>query len=75
MMSSINWYKYSSPATFYGLAGKMIPWFLALTLIFGAAGLWLGEDPMAPMARLALAGQSGDASGKLGGNYKAGRRR
>ena len=38
----INWFKFSSPATFYPLAGKMIPWFVALAVIFGAAGLWLG---------------------------------
>jgi heme exporter protein C len=38
----VNWFKFSSPATFYPLAGKMIPWFVALTVAFGAAGLWLG---------------------------------
>ena len=37
----ITW-KYASPQHFYPLAGKMIPWFLAATLIFGAWGLWLG---------------------------------
>ena len=37
----ITW-KYASPQHFYPLAGKMIPWFLALTLLFGAWGLWLG---------------------------------
>jgi len=40
-MSTITW-KYASPQHFYPLAGKMIPWFLALTLVFGAVGLWLG---------------------------------
>ena len=25
---AINWFKYSSPQTFYPLAGKMVPWFL-----------------------------------------------
>ena len=40
-MRTITW-KYASPQYFYPLAGKMIPWFLALTLIFGAYGLWLG---------------------------------
>ena len=38
----INWFKFSSPASFYPLAGKMIPWFVALAVVFGAAGLWLG---------------------------------
>ncbi len=38
----INWFKFASPHSFYPLAGKMIPWFWALTVLFGAAGLWLG---------------------------------
>ena len=40
-MSVITW-KYASPQYFYPLAGKMIPWFSVLALLFGAAGLWLG---------------------------------
>ncbi len=40
-MSVITW-KYASPQYFYPLAGKMIPWFSLLAVIFGAAGLWLG---------------------------------
>jgi len=38
----IHWFKYGSPQSFYPLAGKMLPWFVALALIFGLAGLWLG---------------------------------
>ena len=38
----INWFKYASPQSFYPLAGKMIPWFAAAAVVFGAAGLWLG---------------------------------
>ena len=38
---SINWFKYSSPATFYPLAGKMIPWFYALSAILCLAGLYI----------------------------------
>ncbi len=38
----INWFRYSSPATFYPLAGKLIPWFAALAVLFGVAGLWVG---------------------------------
>ncbi|MCP5267872.1 MAG: cytochrome c biogenesis protein CcsA [Zoogloeaceae bacterium] len=38
----INWFKYASPQSFYPLAGKMIPWFTALAVIFGIAGLWIG---------------------------------
>jgi heme exporter protein C len=38
---NINWYKYSSPATFYPLAGKMTGWFFALTLLFLLPGLYI----------------------------------
>jgi heme exporter protein C len=38
----IHWFKYASPQSFYPLAGRMIPWFAALALIFGIAGLWVG---------------------------------
>jgi heme exporter protein C len=41
-MTQINWFKYSSPATFYPLAGKLIPFFSALALVSAAVGLWLG---------------------------------
>src|SRR3989338_10778603 len=41
-MSSLNWYKYSSPATFYGLAGKLIPWFYGAAALFCVAGLVIG---------------------------------
>lgn len=37
-----NWFHYASPATFYPLAGKMIPWFSALAVLLGLAGLWVG---------------------------------
>jgi heme exporter protein C len=37
----IHWFKYASPQSFYPLAGKMIPWFWALTAIFTVAGLWI----------------------------------
>ncbi|MGE5491663.1 MAG: heme ABC transporter permease CcmC [Actinomycetota bacterium] len=35
-------YKFSSPATFYPLAGKLIPVFVTLSVLFGLAGLYLG---------------------------------
>ena len=38
----INWFKFASPQAFYPLAGKMIPWFWALTAVFGIAGLYIG---------------------------------
>jgi heme exporter protein C len=38
----INWYKYAAPANFYALAGKMIPWFTAVTIILFVVGLYFG---------------------------------
>ena len=35
-------FKYSSPATFYPLAGKLWPWFACLAAGFGVVGLYLG---------------------------------
>lgn len=40
--SGINWFKYSSPASFYPLAGKLIPWFIALAVVLTVIGLYLG---------------------------------
>jgi len=42
MINRVNLYKYSSPATFYGLAGKMIPWFYGAAALLGIAGLYIG---------------------------------
>lgn len=39
---AINWFKYSSPASFYSLAGKMIPIFVIAAVIFLVAGLYIG---------------------------------
>jgi heme exporter protein C len=38
----MNWYRYSSPASFYPLAGKMIPWFAWAAAILAAIGLYIG---------------------------------
>ena len=38
----INWFKYSSPATFYPLAGKLVPWFTAIAVILVVVGLYMG---------------------------------
>ena len=38
----INIYRFASPQAFYPLAGRMIPWFWALTAVFGIAGLSIG---------------------------------
>lgn len=39
---AINWFKYSSPASFYSLAGKMIPLFAAAAIILLIMGLYVG---------------------------------
>lgn len=39
---SINWFKYASPASFYPLAGKSIPWFLWIAALLSVAGLYWG---------------------------------
>ena len=41
MNNLIHWFKFASPASFYPLAGRMIPRFWALAALFGAAGLWV----------------------------------
>ena len=41
-MASINWFRFSSPATFYPLAGAMIPWFAIAAALFTVAGLYVG---------------------------------
>ena len=40
--TKINWYKYTSPASFYPLAGKMVPWFAVLAAALLVAGLYIG---------------------------------
>jgi len=42
MSRTINWFKYSSPASFYPLAGRLIPWFAALAAVLTLLGLYLG---------------------------------
>jgi heme exporter protein C len=38
----MNFYRYSSPSTFYPLAGKLIPWFGWSALLLAIVGLWIG---------------------------------
>ena len=38
----MHWYRYSSPATFYPIAGRMIPWFAWAAAILAVIGLVLG---------------------------------
>jgi heme exporter protein C len=37
----VNWFKFSSPQTFYPLAGRMVPWFAAAAAILAAIGLYI----------------------------------
>ena len=37
----INWFKFSSPATFYPLAGRLVPWFSAIALLLIGIGLYM----------------------------------
>jgi heme exporter protein C len=37
----LNLYYYASPATFYPLAGRLIPWCVALTAVLAAIGLYI----------------------------------
>src|SRR5436309_7133628 len=42
MAKRMNWYKYSAPANFYPLAGKMIPFFAIPAAILFGLGLYVG---------------------------------
>src|SRR5499425_129244 len=39
---SINWFRYASPATFYPLAGKLVPWFAGAAALLAAIGIYVG---------------------------------
>lgn len=39
---AINWFKYSAPTTFYGLAGKLIPYFAWPAAVLFVVGLYIG---------------------------------
>ena len=38
---AIHWFKYASPQNFYGLAGRMWPWFAAVAAVLMGIGLWI----------------------------------
>lgn len=42
MAKSLTWLYFSSPKTFYPLAGKLIPWFSALAIVLTLIGLYMG---------------------------------
>ena len=37
-----SWFKYASPATFYPIAGRMIPWFAGGAALLAVAGVYIG---------------------------------
>ena len=39
---AINWFKYAAPSSFYGLIGKMVPWFAWSSAILFVIGLYIG---------------------------------
>jgi heme exporter protein C len=39
---SVNWFRFSSPASFFPLAGRLVPWFTVPAVLLLAAGLYLG---------------------------------
>jgi heme exporter protein C len=44
----MNWFFFSSPSTFYRLAGSMAPWFFVIAAVLAVAGLYIGFA-VAPM--------------------------
>jgi heme exporter protein C len=38
----MNWFYFSSPSTFYRLAGMLAPWFFALAAVLAAGGMYTG---------------------------------
>ena len=41
-MTGIHWFKYSAPANFYPLAGRLVPWFTAAAALCTLVGLYVG---------------------------------
>ena len=39
---AFNWFRYASPATFYSVAGRLVPWFAWPAAVFAAVGVYLG---------------------------------
>lgn len=40
--ASVNWFRFASPASFFPLAGRLIPWFAIAAMLCAAVALWLG---------------------------------
>ena len=41
-MSSINWFRFASPASFFPLAGRLVRWFAVPAALLAVVGLYLG---------------------------------
>ena len=41
-MAGLNWFRYSSPVSFFPLAGKLAPWFGGAAIVLLALGLYVG---------------------------------
>src|SRR5215212_3441164 len=39
---AVNWFRYSSPAAFFPVAGVLVPWFAAAAVLLLIAGLYVG---------------------------------
>ena len=42
MSTTLRFFRFASPAAFYPLAGKLVPWFTAIAAILAAIGFYLG---------------------------------
>ncbi len=40
--ATVNWYRFSSPASFFPLAGKLAPWFGFAAAVLAVVGVWIG---------------------------------
>ncbi|MGV3655581.1 MAG: heme ABC transporter permease CcmC [Noviherbaspirillum sp.] len=41
-IGGVNWFRFAAPASFFPLAGKLVPWFAGLAAAPAAAGLYVG---------------------------------
>jgi len=41
-MGSIRWFTFAAPSRFYGLAGRLVPWFAAGAAVLAVIGLFIG---------------------------------
>lgn len=39
---AINWFKYAAPSSFYGLAGRLLPWFAWPAAVLFCVGMYIG---------------------------------